>query len=98
MSERNELVARMLLAEAPAARDLAFEVAVLARMEQRRFCRGLAMQACLAVVTTLLLALLMPGIESLWQQKFAGALDNWMIALILLGITLPAQRWIAQRG
>ncbi|HJR55617.1 MAG TPA: hypothetical protein VJ798_03480 [Rhizomicrobium sp.] len=98
MSEGNGKVARMLLDDAPAARDLAFEVAVLARMEQRRFRRGLAMTAVLAVAATLLLAFLMPGIESVWQQRLAGMLDNWMIAALLVGITLPVQHWIAERA
>ncbi len=98
MSERNEQMARLLMADAPAARDLSFEIALLARMEQRRFRRGLAVTALLAVVAAILLALLMPGIEDVWQQRFAGRVGNGTLAAILFAILLPIQIWIARRA
>ena len=97
MSERNEQVARMLAAEAPAARDIAFEMAVLTRMEQRRYRRGMILNVVLTVLATALLALTMPSIETLWQSNFAS-LDNAVIAAFLFAALLPLQGWLIRRA
>jgi hypothetical protein len=98
MSEHNEQMACLLLADAPASRDLAFEIALLTRIEQRRFRRGLAVIVALAAAAAMLLALLMPDVENIWQTHFAGAVGNGMIAAILCGLLLPVQVWIARRS
>jgi hypothetical protein len=98
MSERNEQMARLLMADAPAARDLSFEIALLARIEQRRFRRGLAMTMLLAAASAILLALLMPGFENIWQQRYAGAFSNGMIAAMPFAVLLPMQVWIMRRA
>ncbi len=97
MSERHDQVARMLAADAPAARDIAFEVAVMMRMEQRRYRRGMILNVALTVLATALLALTMPGLETLWQKSFAG-LDNAVIAAILFAMLLPLQGWLIRRA
>jgi hypothetical protein len=61
----------LLAADAPAARDAAFEIAVLARIEQRRFRRGLAAQVAAAALAALLLALVMPGLAPVWDSGVA---------------------------
>jgi hypothetical protein len=96
MSEHNELVAR-LLTDVP-ARDHAFEIALLARIEQRRFRRGLAWTVVATAGMTVLLAFAMPGLEKMWQQNFAGLFSNTMIAAMLFAMLLPAQQWIMRRG
>ena len=98
MSERNGQIAAMLAADAPAARDLAFEIAVMAKIEQRRFRRGVALNIALGVAAVLLLALVMPGIQNFWQARFAATLSNGMIAAALFACLIPLQWAMAQRG
>jgi hypothetical protein len=73
MSERNEQMAAMLAANAP-ARDLAFEIAVLAKIEQRRFVRGMARSLGAAALAALALALVMPQLD--WVAILAGSLSH----------------------
>ncbi len=96
MSERNDRIAQ-LLADVP-ARDVTFEIALLARIEQRRFRRGLAWTIMAAAGISVLLAFAMPGLESLWQQNFAGLFSNTMIAAMLFAMLLSAQQWIVRRA
>jgi len=91
MSARNERMAVMLAADAPAARDIAFEIAVLARIEQRRFRRGVAVSLGLAVAAAALLALVMPDIQVFWQADIAGSLSNGVVAIVLFALLLPLQ-------
>ncbi|MBV9548633.1 MAG: hypothetical protein JO256_03055, partial [Alphaproteobacteria bacterium] len=63
MSERNDKVAAMLAADAPAGRDLAFEIAVLTKIERRRFVRETARNLAVATGVALLLGLLMPQFD-----------------------------------
>ena len=73
-------ISRLLAEAAPPARDPAFELAVLARIEQRRFRRALMLNLALALAASLLLALVMPMLGGL-----AGALSsNLVIAGLLL--------------
>ena len=80
-------------AAAPPARDLAFEIAVMARIERRRFHRALARNAALALAAGVILALVMPGLAPLWQAGFAAG--SWMLlpglpAPLTLGLVLTA--------
>jgi hypothetical protein len=83
MSGRNEKVAAMLAAEAPAARDLAFEIAVLARIERRRFARNMARNLAVAAAA-LLLALIMPQLD--WAATLAA---SWSSVLSQLTAGTP---------
>lgn len=88
---------RLLMADAPAARDARFEIAVLARIEQRRFRRGLAANMALAAAATLLLALVMPGLQPLWTAGLAMSsrmlphFTNLGIGIALMIVTLALQ-------
>ena len=94
MSERNEIVARMLAADAP-ARDFAFQLAVMAKIEQRRYRRGMILNIALTVAVTLLLALLMPGLEPVLWQAVSGIGAGLTAALIVsASLVLP---WLATR-
>jgi hypothetical protein len=75
MNEHSDQIAAMLAGDAPAARDLSFEIALLARIEQRRHRRGQQRALALAVGATLLLAFLMPQLDR----------DGWANALSQLG-------------
>lgn len=97
MSESNEDMVRMLAADAPGAPDLAFEIALAARIERRRFWRELAMVMSLAVASALLLAVLMPELQAVWQPSIAPA-GNIAVAATLFVFCLLGQRWVAQRS
>jgi hypothetical protein len=62
-------------AEAPAARDRLFELAVMAQIERRRFHRVLVRNAALTLTLAAILALVMPGLDWLWPTELPlGAL------------------------
>jgi hypothetical protein len=88
----------LLGAEAPPASDPRFVVAVMARIEQRRFLREVAMTAGLAVCAVVLLALLAPALEITWHDDFAPYASNVMIALVLASITLAAPYFFPARS
>jgi hypothetical protein len=86
MSERSEKVAAMLAAEVP-ARDMAFEIAVLARIEQRRFRRSMTRNLLAAFGVALLLAFVMPMLDldfSGWGSTLSELSDNTLVVLALL--------------
>ena len=72
MSERNETLARLLAADAPAARDRTFELAVIVRIEQRRFAGTVVRSLGLAAAAVLVLASLAPAIDPL-----PALVNNW---------------------
>jgi hypothetical protein len=97
----NDALKHLVMADAPAARDANFEIAVLARIEQRRFWRGLAGQAALAVMAAIVLALVMPVLQPAWESSVAAAapllrghISNLAIGLVLMGasVALPLLR------
>ena len=62
----------LLAADVPPAQDPRFVMAVMARIEQRRFRRELAMTAGLAIGAVLLLALIAPALLAIaWRTDFA---------------------------
>lgn len=95
MSERNEKMAAMLAADAPAARDLAFELAVMDRIERRRFARGMALNLMLGLGAALVLAMLMPGFD-VAAQLMAG-INRWLMPAAAVALTLPFCWWMLRR-
>lgn len=87
----------LLNADAPPARDFAFELAVMARIETRQFHRALLCNAGMAAFAALVLALLAPQLETVWQQNFAPIANNIVIVALLLLVTDFALRLIARR-
>jgi len=97
MSEHSEQIAKLLAADAPAARDHAFQLAVMAKIEQRRFRRGLVLNVALTLAATLLLAVVMPGLEPLLQQMSFELNSNLAImALVIASVALPW--WVTRRA
>ena len=85
MNERNEQMAAMLAAVP--SRDVGFEIAVLAKIEQRRFRRALTRNVLVAMGVTVLLALVVPqlGLDfSGWSAALAGLAGNIPVMLGLL--------------
>lgn len=107
MSERNQAMVAVLAAAAPAARDADFEIAVLAKIERRRFHRALLLRLGQASAAVLVMALLMPVLAPLWDEALNAVsrmLPPWPqseavnvvlgIALMAMSLVLPL-RWRA---
>jgi hypothetical protein len=87
----------LLGGDAPPASDPRFVIAVMARIEQRRFHRELAMTAGLALCAIALLWLLTPTLEITWHDSIAPYAGNVTIALVLAGITLAVPYFFPAR-
>jgi FtsH-binding integral membrane protein len=75
-------------ADVPAS-DPRFVLAVMTRIEQRRFRRELARTMGLALCAVVLLGLLAPTVEFAWRDAVAPfASSNMTIFLALMGVTL----------
>lgn len=85
----------LLLRDAPPARDLRFELAVMAGIERRAFHRALLRNVGVAALAALVLALLAPALENLWHQKIAPSVSNLAIAALLLAATYVWTRFYA---
>jgi hypothetical protein len=93
MTMRNDKMAA-LLADGP-ARDMAFEIAVLARIEQRRFVRSMARNLLAACGAALLLALVMPRLAfdiGAWSNALSALSGNTLVMLALLVAAFAAWR------
>jgi hypothetical protein len=88
----------LLAAEAPPAADPRFVVAVMARIEQRRFRRELAITAGLAVSAMLLAGAAAPALEITWRDSFAPYASNLTIALVLASISLAVPYFFPVRN
>ncbi len=84
--------------DAPPARDISFELAVMARIEQRRFRQSLLRNAVLAAAAGLLLLLAAPVLQSLWGETFAPFASDLVIAALLLTLTLAVPQLYAGQG
>ena len=78
--------------------DRRFVVQVMARIEQRRFHRELAMTAGLTVCAIALLGLLAPTVSAVWRDSFAPYASNAAILLSLMGITLALPYFLPARN
>ena len=87
----------LLAVEAPPAADPRFVVAVMARIEQRRFRHELAVTAGLALGAMVLAGLVTPSLETVWRDSFAPFASNVTIALVLASITLAAPYFFPAR-
>ena len=74
-------------ADVPAS-DPRFTLAVMTRIEQRRFRRELATTVGLAAAAIGLLALAMPGLEITWRESFAPYASNLVILAVLGTVSL----------
>ena len=98
MPASDAYLAALLRAGAPPARDLAFELAVMGRIERRRVWRELAFYLVLAAAAAAILALTMPSFEQIWRTIFSGRVNNWMIALLLCAATVAGMPLLQRRS
>lgn len=84
-------------ADVPAS-DPRFVLAVMTRIEQRRFAREVAMTAGLAAFAAALLWWLAPTAASLWHDGIAPYASNVAILLSLMGITIALPQFFPARN
>ena len=86
----------LLTADVPPS-DRSFALAVMKRIEQRRFRRELAQTAGLGAAAMALLWLLAPMVETAWQS-LAPYASNVVVLLILMSLTLAVPYLLPARG
>jgi hypothetical protein len=86
-----------LAADATPASDPRFVLGVMARIEQRRFRRELAITVALAACAIVLLGILAPMLEFTWRDSFAPYASNMAILMTLIGITLAVPYFFPAR-
>ena len=84
-------------ADVPAA-DPRFMLAVMTRIEQRRFMREVAMTAGLTACAIVLLGLVAPVVASVWHDGIAPYASNVAILLSLMGITIALPQFFPARN
>ena len=84
-------------ADVPAS-DPRFVLAVMTRIEQRRFHREVAMTAGLTVCAMALLWLMAPTITAVWRDGIAPHASNVAILLSLMGITIALPQFFPARN
>jgi hypothetical protein len=84
-------------ADVPAS-DPRFVLAVMTRIEQRRFHREVAMTAGLTVCAMALLWLMAPTVVAVWRDGIAPHASNVAILLSLMGITIALPQFFPARN
>jgi hypothetical protein len=84
-------------ADVPAS-DPRFVLQVMARIEQRRYMRELAMTAGLTVGAIVLLWLLAPTVATVWSDGVAPYASDAAILLSLMGITIALPQFFPARN
>jgi hypothetical protein len=87
-----------LQADAPPVSDPRFVLKVMARIEQRRFHRELAMTAGLTACAVALLWLLAPMVEIMWRDNVVPYASNVVILLVLMSVTLAVPYLLPARN
>jgi hypothetical protein len=76
---------------------MAFQLAVMAKIEQRQYRRGLALNIALTMAAIALLALVMPGLEPVLRETASGmGLVPVAAMLIIASMALPW--WLTRRA
>lgn len=96
MADMKELKAQWA-ADVPAS-DPRFVLAVMTRIEQRRFRREMAMTAVLTISAAALLWLLAPTVASVWRDGIAPYASNAAIFLSLIGVTIALPQFFPTRN
>jgi uncharacterized membrane protein len=83
-------------ADVPAS-DPRFALAVMGRIEQRRFRRELVSTVGLAAMAVVLLGFAMPVVEITWRESFAPYASNLVILAVLAAVTLVLPQFLPAR-
>jgi hypothetical protein len=93
----DELLKSHWAADVPAS-DPRFVLAVMTRIEQRRYMRELLMTAGLTVSAMVLLWLIAPAVATLWRDGIAPYASDVAILLSLMGITIVLPQFFPARN
>jgi hypothetical protein len=88
MDTVEKAVAALLKEGAPPERDVAFALAVMARIERKQFRRTLLLNVALMIAGAILLALLLPPIERIWPTT----LSNFWVGTLLITAAIIISR------
>lgn len=97
MADMDDALKAQWAADVPAS-DPRFVLAVMTRIEQRRFRREMAMTAGLTVCAAALLWYLAPMLVSAWHDGLAPYASNTAILLSLLGVTFALPQFFPARS
>jgi hypothetical protein len=87
-----------LTPDGPRPHDPHFVVAVMRRIEQRRFRREMATVAALSVIAALLLISIAPALDVAWADSFESLVNNGVMATVLLIISVVALQFAVARN
>ncbi len=62
----------LVVAGEPSAKDMAFELAIMARIERHQFRRALLVNAAVSVALALVLAFAAPALQQIWQTELTA--------------------------
>jgi hypothetical protein len=84
----------LMAADAPAARDLAFQLGVMARIERRQFRRAMLANAAMALLVAILLALVAPTLQQVWQMTPMPHLNDTVLGAMLIAASFVVMRFL----
>jgi hypothetical protein len=77
-------------------RDMSFQLAVMTRIEQRRFRRALAANILVTLAVIMALASVMPVLQQAWQAHIAPIMSNLVIGITLMALSALLPYWAAR--
>jgi len=89
-----EKLKELMAADAPAARDLAFQLGVMARIERRQFRRALLTNVAMALLAALLLALMAPILQQVWPAIPMPRLNDALLGVMLVAASFLAMQFL----
>lgn len=92
MDPLEQRLTALVTQDAPPARDMAFTLKVMARIEQRRYRRALVANGLLAVAASALLFATAPFLEFLLQNSANSVVE----IVLLIGAGMLAAQWSLQ--
>jgi peptidoglycan/LPS O-acetylase OafA/YrhL len=83
-----------MAADAPATRDLAFQLGVMARIERRQFRRAILANAAMALLAALLLAPIAPLLQQIWPVIPMPHLNDVLLGAMLIAASFVAMQFL----
>ncbi len=93
----DKALAALLNQAAPPAQDWRFALAVMARVERRRFYRTLAIHLGLGLAAAVVMLFAAPALNLVWRDLVPSLSNGFAVSALLLAAAVLALPWIAQR-
>jgi FtsH-binding integral membrane protein len=84
----------LVAADAPAARDLVFQLGVMARIERRQFRRAMLTNVAMALLATVLLALMTPILQQIWPAIPMPRINDMVWGAMLIAASFVAMQFL----